>query len=163
MAVSDFAAILQSSPMSGMPQLANPAALTGELFNHLRGFVERAHYYENLKLTPPGPVHDGNLTPATAQGVRVAELPGAASPGNSALAALVPAGEGGPSASQPVPGSTLAEPQNSLSDESQKVLADLQRFYDLIWKAEDFSVETTLVGDALSMSVRSVNSLIKAQ
>jgi hypothetical protein len=44
--VQEFAAILQNSAMSGMPQLANPGALASELFGHLRGYFERAQNYE---------------------------------------------------------------------------------------------------------------------
>jgi hypothetical protein len=161
--VSEFAAILESTPMSGMPQLANPAALASEVFNHLRGFVERAHYYGNLKPTPVGLVDDGNLTSASAEGGRVARLRGGPAPDNSALAGVVAAREGGASASQPVVGNTLADPQNTLSDQQQKILANFQRFSDLVLATVNFSVEANLVGGGLAEGIRSVNTLLKAQ
>jgi hypothetical protein len=37
-----FVVSLQNSAASGMLQLANPAALTGELLNYLRGYAERS-------------------------------------------------------------------------------------------------------------------------
>jgi hypothetical protein len=159
----DFAAILQSSPMSGMPEMANPAALAGEVFNHLRGFVERAHRFQNVKLPPPGQVDDGNLTQAFVDGGRTAGMFGGPALDDSALSVLVPTTEEGSSVAQPVAGNTLADPQNILSDESRIGLADLQRFIDFGHAMFRFSVESRVVAAGLTQGVHAINTLLKAQ
>jgi hypothetical protein len=161
LSVSDFAAILQNSPTSGMPQLANPAALAGEIFNHLRGFVERAHYYDNLKPPPLGPADDGNA--ASAVGGRLAELLGGPAQDKPALADFVPARAGASSASQPVEGNTLADPRNALSDQQRKILVEIERVHEFALAMMNFSVEATLVAGGVTQVVRSVNTLLKAQ
>jgi hypothetical protein len=162
LAVADFAAILQSSPMSGMPQLANPTALAGEVFNHLRGFVERAHYQENLKFSSLGQSGDGNRTPTSAEGGRVAELPRGQD--NSALAGLLmPSSLAGPLSPQPVAGNPLSDPQNSFSDQQRKTLADFRRICDILLSSSMFSVEVAVVGGGVSQGVRSINTLLRPE
>jgi len=163
LSVADFAAALQNAPMSGMPQLANPAALASEVFNHLRGFVERAHYYENMKLTPLGAADDGNVTLASADGGRFGEQPGGLARDNSALADPAAVGKGGGSTSQPVAGNTLSDLQNTLSDTQRKTLADLERVIEFCVAALKFSTETTLVGGGVSQGVRAVNTLLRPE
>jgi hypothetical protein len=160
--VLDFAAILKNSPTSGMPELANPTVLASEVFNHLRGFVQRAHYYENLKFPPSETTDDGNITLASADGGGLAQLPGALARDNSALADLAPAGGGG-ATSQPASGNTRADLQNPLSDDLRKSLADLHRMTEYCLATLNFSVEATVVGGGVAQGVRSVNTLLKAQ
>lgn len=148
LAVADFVAMLQNSPMSGMPQLANPAALAGEVFNHLRGFIDRAQHYENLKLTPLRPADDGNIQLASADGGRLAALTGGPARDSSVLADPAPAGAASASTSQPVQGMTLA---------------DLQRVLDSCLAMLNFSLEATVVGGGVAQGVHSVNTLLRAQ
>jgi hypothetical protein len=146
--VVDFVAILQNTPMSGMPQLANPPALAGEIFNHLRGFIERANYYENLKVIPPRAADQGNVTLASADDGRLAQLLGASARDNSALSDPAPAGEGGATMSQPVEGNPVA---------------DLQRVMEFCLEMMNFSTESTLVGSGVAQGVHSVETLLRAQ
>ncbi len=44
--LQDFVVTLQANAASGMPQLANPAAIASELSGFLRGYVERAKMAE---------------------------------------------------------------------------------------------------------------------
>jgi hypothetical protein len=146
--LADFVTILQNSPMSGMPQLANPAALASELVGNLRGFVERASYYEKLKFFKPGlPADGGRAKLAAADGGRLPELRGGTTRDDSALADLGPADEG--------------EAPESQSAES--AVADLERLMEFCLKALNFSTEATLMGSGMSQVVRSVDSLLRAQ
>jgi hypothetical protein len=144
--LADFVANLQNSPMSGMPQLANPAALASEVFSNLRGFFERAQYYEKLKLTPSIPADGGNVTLASADGERLTELPGGPMRNNPALANLAPAEEGASSTSQT----------------AEAAVADLRRVMEFCLAAMNFSTEATLMGSGVSQVVRSVGTLLKA-
>jgi hypothetical protein len=145
--LADYVASLQNSPLSGMPQLANPAALASEIFSNLRGFIERAHYYEKLKLAPGLPAEGGNVTLASADGERLTELPGGPAPDNPALADLAPAGES----------------ESSTSQAAEVAIADLRRIMEFCLSAMNFSTEATLMGSGASQAVRSVNTLLKGE
>jgi hypothetical protein len=144
--LADYIANLQNSPMSGMPQLANPAALAGEMFSSLRGFFERVQYYEKLKLAPTLPADGGNVMLASANGERLAELPGGATSDNTALADLAPA----------------AEDESSASQTPEVAVADLRRIMEFCLSAMNFSTEATLMGSGVSQVVRSVGTLLRA-
>jgi hypothetical protein len=147
--VADFVAILQNSPMSGMPQFANPAALASELFGHLRGFVDRANYYSNVNLSPNPTTDGGNAVLVSADDDQLANLPG-----------------GGAARNDPTP-TDLARPDESGSATLQSVaassLADLQRLQEFCLATLNFTVEASLVGSGVSQGVRSVNTLLRAE
>jgi hypothetical protein len=146
-AMTDFAASVRSSPMAGMPNLANPAALAGEVFSHLRGFVEKSQLLQR-----PIP--------------RVQQSSGTDSPG------FVPASfSGEPSAD---PQRSLAadgrEPDEAGGGLSQAPKADargsleeLQRTLDKFMEISDFMVETTVVTQGAAMVPHLVNTLLKGQ
>jgi hypothetical protein len=146
--LADFVASLQNDAMSGMPQLANPAALASEIFTNLRGFFERVHYYEKLKLAP-GPAADGgDVMSASTNGERLAELPGGSARDNPVSTDFSVAGEAGEDAS-----STPQSPEAAV--------ADLRRVMEFCLKAMNFSTEATLMGSGTSQAVRSVNTLLR--
>lgn len=144
--LADYVANLRNSPMSGMPELANPAALASEIFSNLRGFFERTQYYEKLKLAPSLPTEGGNVMLASSEGERLTELPGDPAPDNSALADLPAAGE--------------VEP--SKSETPEVAIADLRRIMEFCLASMNFSTEATLMGSGVSQVVRSVGTLLKA-
>ena len=144
--LADYVAGLQNSPTSGMPELANPAALASEIFSNLRGFFERAHYYEKLKLAPSLPTEGGNVMLASSDGERLTELPGEPAPDNSALADLPPAEEG----------------ESSTSQTAEVAVADLRRIMEFCLASMNFSTEATLMGSEASQVVRSVGTLLRA-
>jgi hypothetical protein len=152
--VADFVAMLQNSPMSGMPQFANPAALASELFSHLRGFVDRANHYSNVNLSPNATAAGGNAELVSADDDQLANLPGGGTARNNATLTSLARPE-------------LARPEESGSATLQGVaagsLADLQRLQEICLAALNFTVEASLVGSGVSQGVRSVNTLLRAQ
>jgi hypothetical protein len=144
--LADYVAGLQNSPMSGMPQLANPAALASEVFSNLRGFFERVQYYEKLKLAPGLPADGGDVMLASADGEQLTELPGGPAPDNSALADVAAA----------------REDESSTSQTAGVAIADLRRIMEFCLSAMNFSTEATLMGSGVSQVVRSVGTLLRA-
>lgn len=68
--LSDFVANLQNIQISGMPNLANPAALAGEVFSNLRGFVEKTHMLQrSLPPVQPSSNMDGSGVNMDSSGV----------------------------------------------------------------------------------------------
>lgn len=152
MPVADFVAMLQNSPMSGMPQLANPAALASELFGHLRGFVERAHYYQNLKLPPVATADGGNAAVlVSADGNQLANLPGSGAARNNPTVGDLARPDARPDERE---GSTV---------HPDVTLADLQRLQEFCLTMLNFSTEAALAGSGVSQGVRSINTLLRAQ
>jgi hypothetical protein len=150
--VADFVAMLQNSPMSGMPQLANPAALASELFGHLRGFVERAHYYENMKLSRVPTADGGNAVLVSADGDQLANLSGGGAAQNNPTLADLARVDARPDERE---GSTLQS--------AGITLADLQRLQEFCLATLNFSTEAALAGSGVSQGVRSINTLLRAQ
>jgi hypothetical protein len=144
--LADFAASLQNDVMSGMPQLANPAALASEVFTNLRGFFERVHYYEQLKFAPDSVADSGDVMAASTDGGRLAELPGGSARDNPTPADFAVAGE-----------DVSSTPQSP-----EAAVADLRRVMEFCLKAMNFSTEATLMGSGTSQAVRSVNTLLRA-
>src|SRR5262245_56133540 len=133
----DFVASLQNSPASGMPHLANPAALASELFGSLRGYFERA---QNLEKTPRGA--QGRSTDG--DGVRVA-LGSATGERRTDL-------HGGPAREDLQP----ADADGGASSAAGVSLAQLHRAMDLALASMNFATETALVVRGTSQVSHSV-------
>src|SRR5215468_4567674 len=139
----DFVASLQSSPASGMPHLANPAALASQLFGSLRGYFERAQSLEKAPRSTQSRSTDGDGLHVT---LAVAGEPRTDLHGGPARENLEPANaEGGPSSAAGVS------------------LAELQRAMDLALASMNFATETALVVRGTSQVSHSVNTLLKGQ
>jgi len=139
----DFVASLQSSPASGMPHLANPAALASQLFGSLRGYFERAQSLEKAPRSTQSRGTDGDGLHVT---LAVAGEPRTDLHGGPARENLEPAdAEGGASSAASVS------------------LAQLQRAMDLALASMNFATETALVVRGTSQVSHSVNTLLKGQ
>jgi len=139
----DFVASLQSSPASGMPHLANPAALASQLFGSLRGYFERAQSLEKAPRSTQSRSTDGDGLHVT---LAVAGEPRTDLHGGPARENLEPAdAEGGASSAASVS------------------LAQLQRAMDLALASMNFATETALVVRGTSQVSHSVNTLLKGQ
>ena len=139
----DFVASLQNSPASGMPHLANPAALASQLFGSLRGYFERAQSLEKAPRSTQSRSTDGDGLHVT---LAVAGEPRTDLHGGPARENLEPAdAEGGASSAASVS------------------LAQLQRAMDLALASMNFATETALVVRGTSQVSHSVNTLLKGQ
>jgi hypothetical protein len=138
----DFVASLPNSA-SGMPHLANPAALASELFGSLRGYFEKAQSLEKAPRSTQSRSSDGDGVHVT---LAMAGEPRTDLHGGPARENLEPAdGDGGASAAVGVS------------------LAQLQRAMDLALASMNFATETALVVRGTSQVSHSVNTLLKGQ
>jgi hypothetical protein len=141
----DFVASLQNSPGSGMPHLANPAALASELFGSLRGYFERAQTLERA----PRSAQQNRSTDS--DGVRVTLTSVAGGPQTDL--------HGGPAREN-------IEPLDANGGASAAVgisLAQLQRAMDLALVSMNFATETALVVRGTSQLSHSANTLLRGQ
>jgi hypothetical protein len=137
-ALSDFVANIQNSPMSGMPNLANPAALAGEVFSNLRGIVEKTQKF---------------------QSPRIRQSPGTDSAG------VVAASFSGEPPADPQSSPAGSEPDETGSA-FRRVRASgdqVVRAADMIAESLNFMVEVQLVGQGTSLLPQTVNTLLRGQ
>jgi hypothetical protein len=147
LALTDFVA--NQTAASGMPHLANPAALASELFGNLRGYVERTQTVErrvqNFGADRQNLGADGN------DGVRVA-LGGAGGPradlhGGPARENLEPVdASGGGASATPIVG-----------------IAELERAENFALEMMQNVLETTLVVSGTKATTGSVQNMLKGQ
>ncbi len=142
--LTDFLATLQNSPASGMPQLANPAALAGELFGSLRGYFERAQSLEKAPRTMQS-------RDAGSDGVHVSLTSAPGEPPRDL--------HGGPAKENLGP----ADAYGGVSRTGGVSLAQLQRAMDLALASMNFATETALVVRGTSQVSHSANTLLKGQ
>jgi hypothetical protein len=140
LALTDF--VTNQTAASGMPHLANPAALASELFGNLRGYIERAQIaerrHQNLGV-------DGNDGVRVALGV--AGEPRADLHGGPARENLEPADAyGGGAAATPNVGKDEVERAQSLAIEML-----------------NYVLETTLVVSGTKQTTGAVQNLLKGQ
>lgn len=141
-ALSEFVANLQNGPMSGMPSLANPAALAGEVFSNLRGFAERMQKFQ---------------APRVQQGSSAAESTD-----------VVLASFGG---EPPVDPQRSPAPDSPESDEigngtSRGVrtgIDEIRQVADMIVESLNFTTEAHLVAQGAMALPRSVGTLLRGQ
>src|SRR5215831_11273976 len=108
-ALTDFVSTLQNGSASGMPHLANPAALASQLFGSLRGYFERAQSLEKAPKSTQSRSTDGDGLHVT---LAVAGEPRTDLHGGPARENLEPAdAEGGASSAASV---SLAELQRAM-------------------------------------------------
>ena len=145
--MTDFAASLQSSSMSGMPNLANPAALAGEVFGNLRGFVERSQLLQRPIL-------------------RVQHSSGTASSG-FVLASLSGEPSADPQRGLAADGWALDEARGGVSEAPKagvrSSVEDVLRTLEKLMEISDFMAEATVVSQGAAMIPHSVNTLLKSQ
>jgi hypothetical protein len=134
-----------SSLPNGPADLANPAALAGELFGSLRGYFERAKTFERTPRMAQSGNADGNygvgVTPTSVGGNPQADL------------------HGGPARENLEP----ADAYGSVSPTLGVSLAHLRRVEELALASVNFATETTLVSGGTAQLSRSVNTLLKGQ
>jgi hypothetical protein len=139
-----FTINLENSAASGMPQLANPAAMAGELVGHLRGYVERSQNLQRaMKL-----IHSSS------------ESDGASLLETSASEQSPPDLHGGPAREQ-------LEPADDGSSEFSEVprtgVADIQRISTLLIDAMEIATEGTVLAAEFSQAVQSFKELLKGE
>ena len=144
-ALTDFISTLQNGSASGMPHLANPAALASELFSSLRGYFERAQNLEKAPRIAQSHSADSNdgvsVTLTSARGDPRADLHGGLARGN-------------------------LEPADAYAGVSPAVrvsIAQLQRAEELALASMKFATETALVVRGTSQLSHSANTLLKGQ
>lgn len=136
----DFAASVRSSPMAGMPQAANPAALAGEIMGGLKGYFDKAQAMQDRIMSQ-------RLTSGDGAGVNVASLEPSA----------------GPEGSSRLPGSEETAGDGSMSEFRKVGLAELERAQELALQSQFFLAETTVVTHAAGNIPHSINTLLKGQ
>jgi hypothetical protein len=140
-ALSDFVANLQNGPMSGMPNLANPAALASEVFSNLRGFVERMQKFQ---------------APRVQQG------------SSAEMTHVVSASFGGEPLVNPQrsPAPDSPEPEEIGGGMSRGVRTgsdQIQQVADMIVESLNFATEAQLVTQGAMTIPRSFNTLLRGQ
>jgi hypothetical protein len=145
LALTDFVA--NQTAASGMPHLANPAALASELFANLRGYVERTQIVER-RVQNFGADHqnlgaDGN----DGVGLGVAGGPRADLHGGPARENLEPADASG--------GGASATPNVGI--------AELERAENFALEMMQNVLETTLVVSGTKATTGSVQNMLKGQ
>jgi hypothetical protein len=142
--LQDFVTSLQSGAISGMPHLANPAALASELFSGLRGYFEKERNLEKAFRSPQSRVAPGN-------GVEVALM---SVPDEQRTTGL----HGGPARENLGP-----DGDSGVSPVVRTDLAEVQRLMDLILASASFMNETELIATEVLQISHSVNTLLKGQ
>lgn len=140
----DFVASLQNSPTSGMPHLANPAALASELFGSLRGYFERAQSLEKAPRATQSRGANGDAVHVT-----LTSLP--SEPPTDL--------HGGPAREN----LGFVDANGGVSWAEGVSLAQLQRAMDLALTSMNFATETALVVRGTSQVSHSANTLLKGQ
>jgi hypothetical protein len=140
LALTDFVA--NQTAASGMPHLANPAALASELFANLRGYVERAQIVERRRQNLGA---DGNDGVRVALGV--AGEPRADLHGGPARENLEPVDANG--------GGASATPNVGVPE--------LERAENLALEIMDYVLETTLVVSGTKQTTGAVQNMLKGQ
>jgi hypothetical protein len=143
-ALQEFVVSLQSSAASGMPQLANPAALASELSGYLRGYVERAQNVQRAMRTVPSVDGDGASLVQTA----TSDQSRPDLHGGPARERLEPAGAG---------------VDGGLSSAARANLAQLERLHALMVAQMESILEGTLLTSGTSQVIRSFESLLRGQ
>jgi hypothetical protein len=147
-ALLDFVASQQNSPiyggmpMYGLPHLANPTALAGEVFSHLQVFFEKWERTQKVKITPS---------------------PGADGDGASVMLASMDSGQ--PPAAQYALARSL-EPADAAGAASPKAgigITELRRTMELALQSLNQITEAGLVTHAAALVPRSVSTLLKSQ
>jgi hypothetical protein len=146
LALTDFVA--NQTAASGMPHLANPAALASELFGNLRGYVERTQIVErrvqNFGADRRNLGADGNDGVGVALGV--AGGPRADLHGGPARENLEPADASGGASATPNVG-----------------IAELERAESLAVEIMQNVLETTLVVSGTKATTGAVQNMLKGQ
>jgi hypothetical protein len=142
-ALQEFVANLQSSAASGMPQLANPAALASELSGYLRRYVEGAQKVERAIRSLQSADGDGaNLVQTAASDPLPSDL------------------HGGPARERLEP----ADANSSVLPSAARVsLADLERAQTILLAHMQSITEATLLSHGTSAFVQSFSTLLKGQ
>jgi hypothetical protein len=139
-----FVMTLQNSAASGMPQLANPAAMASRMSEYLRGYVERS---QSLEKATKDLMH--TTTREEGAVVRTASVSScAALPGGPARERLDPSG---------ADGSGLSSANRASLEDGLKVL---DRLYGLFEAEAKLSVEETLLTNGTQSVVTSLNNLL---
>ncbi len=141
-ALQEFAVNLQNGAASGVPQLANPAALASELLDFLRGYVERAKNAERAARSARVVADDGTNLVQTA-----------------ALDPMRPDQHGGPARERLEPPGA----DSALSPAARAGLAELQRVNTLLMAQMDSLIEGTLLAHGTSSIMNSFNELLRGQ
>jgi hypothetical protein len=144
LAQQEFVVTLQNSAATGMLQLANPAALTGELLNFLRGYAEKSQ----------------NIQRATKVTASSSEGEGASLVQTAALEQSRPDLHGGPAREQLEPAGTDS---SVLSAADRHSLAETQRAMALEEAFMESLIEGTMLGNGASAVIQSFQTLLRGQ
>jgi hypothetical protein len=139
--LQNFVLNLENSAASGMPQLANPAALASELFGFLRGYVERSQNVQRAITSLPGADGDSDNLVQTA-----------------ALGRLRPDLHGGPARERLEP---AGADNSSVLPAARAGLVELERVQTLVWEQMHSILEETLLTSGTSQAVHSFDSLLR--
>jgi hypothetical protein len=142
--LQEFVINLQSSAASGMPQLANPAALASEMSGFLRSYVEKAQNVQRAMRGLPSAGGDN------------ADLVQTAAPDQSR-----PDQHGGPARERLEPAGAGVD--SGLSSAARANLAQLERFHALMVAQMESILEGTLLSSGTSQVIRSFESLLRGQ
>ncbi len=142
--LQDFVVTLQANAASGMPQLANPAAIASELSGFLRGYVERAKMAERSMSSAA--VVNGDTAPDFVQ--------------TAAMDESRPDLHGGPARERLEP---LGANSPVLSPSARASLAQLERVHELMVAQMETLIEGTVLTSGTSQFVRSLDTLLRGQ
>jgi hypothetical protein len=139
-----FVVSLQNSAASGMLQLANPAALTGELLNFLRGYAERSQ----------------NIQKATKVNWSSGQSDSASLVQTATLEQSPPDLHGGPAREQLEPAGIDSSVMSAADRQS---LAESQRAMALEEALMESLIEGTMLGNGASAVIQSFQTLLRGQ
>jgi hypothetical protein len=140
-AVQQFVMILQNSVASGMPQLANPAAVASEMSGYLRGYVERLQSHRRaLDKLMDDTDEWGGLVPTAASEPSRADLHG-----GPARERLEPAGGN----------------SSRLSPKQKATLNEVKRLFTLLEDDMKLRTQTALLASGTQAVLSSFNTLLK--
>jgi hypothetical protein len=145
LALTDFVA--NQTAASGMPHLANPAALASELFGNLRGYVERAQIVERRRQNFGADRQGADGNDGVRVAVGVAGEPRADLHGGPARENLEPVDASG--------GGASATPNVGVPE--------LERAENLALEIMHYVLETTLVVSGTKQTTGAVQNMLKGQ
>jgi hypothetical protein len=140
-AVQQFVMILQNSVASGMPQLANPGAVAGEMSGYLRGYVEKLQSHRRaIEKAMDDTGELGDLVPTAASGPSRADLHG-----GPARERLEPAGDN----------------SSGLSPKQKATLNEVKRLFTLLEDDMKLRTQSALLASGTQAVLSSFNTLLK--
>jgi hypothetical protein len=142
-AVQQFVMILQNNVASGMPQLANPAAMASEMSGYLRGYVEKLQSQRRaLDKLMDATDEWGDLVPTAASDPSRADLHG-----GPARERLEPAGGN----------------SSGLSLDPKATLNEVKRLFALLENDMMLRTQAALLASGTQTVLGSFNTLLKSQ